>query len=489
MNDVASLADLSATELLRLYRRKDVSPVEAVNAVFERIDAHNDLFHPFCHLDREAASAAAAASEARWLRDSPLGLVDGIPTTVKDLLLTRGWPTLRGSRTVDREQAWADDAPAVARLREHGAVLLGKTTTPEWGWKGVCDSPLEGATRNPWNAAMTPGGSSGGAAVAAALGMGCLHVGTDGGGSIRIPCAFTGVFGLKPTFGLVPAFPLSPFGTVAHVGPITRSVADAARMLTVMAEPDARDWHSLPRVERDFAVGLDAGVAGMRIALSLTLGYAEVDPQVRALVLRAVNVLADLGAIVEECDPGFADPTPIFEAHWFSGAANLRRSIPKDKRPLMDPGLMRFADAGESFGHMAYLDAVDKRGALGSHMALFHQKFDVLLTPTLPITAFEINRIAPQGYPDQGDWVPWTPFSFPFNLTQQPAASMPCGLTTQGLPVGLQIVAAKYRDDLVLRVARAYEKAVQIAAPPLLRGDTAPASRNPDSAFASTKSR
>jgi aspartyl-tRNA(Asn)/glutamyl-tRNA(Gln) amidotransferase subunit A len=270
---------------------------------------------------------------------------------------------------------------------------------------------------------------------------------------------------------------------------MTRSVADAARMLTVMAEPDPRDWHSLPHDERDFSVGLDAGVFGLRIALSLTLGYAEVDPQVRALVRKAADLLADMGAIVEECDPGFPDPTPIFEAHWFSGAANLRQSIPREKWPVMDPGLTRFADAGEAYGHMAYLEAVNQRAALGSHMARFHQRFDVLLTPTLPITAFEVNRIAPPGFADPGDWVPWTPFSHPFNLTQQPAASVPCGLTKEGLPVGLQVVAAKYRDDLVLRVARACESAAPFAKPPLLHRDTSPASRNPDSAFANAKGR
>ena len=469
MSKPASLADLNADELLELYRTKDASPVEAAKAVLERIDAHEPHFHPFCHLDRAATLADAAASEARWLRGNPAGLVDGVPTTVKDLVLTKGWPTLRGSRTVDPGQAWTEDAPAVARLREHGAVIVGKTTTPEFGWKGVCDSPLAGTTRNPWNPAMTTGGSSGGAAAAAALGMGCLHIGTDGGGSIRIPAGFTGVFGLKPTFGLVPAYPLSPFGRVAHLGPMTRSVADAARMLTVMSEPDARDWHSLPYVKRDYSDGLDSGVAGMRIALSLTLGYATVDPQVRALVQQAAKALAALGAIVEECDPGFADPTSIFEAHWFSGAANLRRSIPKEKWSLMDPGLTRFADAGERIGHMEYLEAVDKCGALGTHMALFHQKYDVLLTPTLPIAAFEANRVAPRSFPDQGTWLPWTPFSYPFNLTQQPAASIPCGLTREGLPVGLQIVAAKYRDDLVLRVARAYEGVMPVAPPPVLR--------------------
>lgn len=466
MTQRADLADLSASELLLLYRKKEVSPVEVLQAVFARIDSHAGPLHPFTHLDPEAAHVAARASEARWLRGAPQGTLDGIPATVKDLVLTRGWPTLRGSRTVDPDQPWNDDAPAVARLREHGAMIIGKTTTPEFGWKGVCDSPLEGATRNPWDTRMTPGGSSGGAAVAAAMGMGCLNIGTDGGGSIRIPASFTGIFGLKPTFGLVPAYPLSPFGRVAHLGPMTRTVADAARMLTVMAEPDARDWHSLPYIKRDFTLGLDEGVSGLRIALSLTLGYATVDPQVLGLVRRAADVLAAQGAIIEECDPGFDDPTPIFEAHWFSGAANLRRSIPKEKWALLDPGLTRFADAGEAIGHMDYLRAMDQCGALGTGMALFHQKYDVLLTPTMPIPAFEVNRVAPASFPDQQNWVHWSPFTYPFNLTQQPAASIPCGRTQEGLPVGLQIVGAKYRDDLVLRVARAYESAVPVELPP-----------------------
>ena len=193
MSTALPLAQMTATQLLPLFRKKAVSPVEVLNAVFERIDALEYRFHPFCYQAREAAMAAAVDSETRWLRGSPLGLLDGVPTTVKDLILTKGWPTLRGSQTVDPDQSWSDDAPAVARLREHGAVIIGKTTTPEFGWKGVCDSPLEGITRNPWNADMTPGGSSGGAAVAAALGMGCPHIGTDGGGSIRIPAGFTGV--------------------------------------------------------------------------------------------------------------------------------------------------------------------------------------------------------------------------------------------------------------------------------------------------------
>jgi len=461
------LADLSASELLPRYRRKELSPVDVLQAVFARIDGHAAALHPFCHLDREAAMADALASEARWWSGKPQGSLDGVPTTVKDLILTKGWPTLRGSRTIDPGQPWLEDAPAVARLREHGAVIIGKTTTPEFGWKAVCDSPLEGATRNPWNPLMTPGGSSGGAAVAAATGMGCLNIGTDGGGSIRVPASFTGIFGLKPTFGLVPAYPLSPFARVAHLGPMTRSVEDAARMLNVMAEPDVRDWHSLPYIKRDYTLGLNQGVAGMRIALSLTLGYAKVDREILTLVRRAADVLADQGALVEECDPGFEDPTSIFEAHWFSGAANLRRSIPREKWELFDPGLTRFADAGDAIGHLEYLRAMDLCGALGMHMALFHQKYDALLTPSMPIAAFEVNRVAPASFPDQHNWLHWSPFSYPFNLTQQPAASMPCGRTSAGMPVGLQIVAAKYRDDQVLRVARAYESAAPIELPSL----------------------
>ena len=311
---------------------------------------------------------------------------------------------------------------------------------------------------------MTSGGSSGGAAVAAALGMGCLHIGTDGGGSIRIPAGFSGIFGLKPTFGLVPAYPLSMFGTIAHLGPMTTSVELAARMLTVMAEPDDRDWFSLPYEKRDFCVGLDGGVAGLRIALSLTLGYAQVDPEVAALVERAAERFADMGATLVRRDPGFADPFDVFRIHWFTGAANQRRTIPAERHEQLDPGFNRIADAGEAIPHMDYIDAINKRAELGYHMSMFHRDFDILLTPTLPIPAFEAGYVAPPEC-DQFNWMPWTPFSFPFNLTQQPAASIPCGFTSGGLPVGLQIVAPKYRDDLVLRVARAYENVHPIAIP------------------------
>src|SRR5438128_4473055 len=273
---MADLCSLTATELLDGCRKHDLSPVEVTRAVLERIEKFNPVLNAF-NLFSELALDDAKLSESRWLAGQPKGLLDGVPASIKDILLTKGWPTLRGSKTVDPKGPWNDDAPATARLREHGAVLLGKTTTPEFGWKGVTDSPLTGITRNPWNPKKTPGGSSGGAAAALASGMGALAVGTDGGGSIRIPCSFTGLFGIKPSFGRVPAWPLSPFGTVAHVGSMTRSVTDAALMLNVLALPDARDWHALPYDGGDYREGLEDGVRRLRIAFSPDLGYAKVD--------------------------------------------------------------------------------------------------------------------------------------------------------------------------------------------------------------------
>jgi aspartyl-tRNA(Asn)/glutamyl-tRNA(Gln) amidotransferase subunit A len=459
---------LSATELLAAYRARTLSPVEATRAVLARIAQLNPLLNCFNLVDAESALEAARSSEARWMKGAPKGSLDGVPASIKDIILTRGWPTRRGSKTTDPAGPWNDDAPAVARLREHGAVLAGKTTTPEFGWKGVTDSPLTGITRNPWNPKKTPGGSSGGSAAAVASGMGPLTIGTDGGGSIRIPCGFTGLFGLKPSFGRVPAWPLSPFGTVAHLGPMTRTVTDAALMMNVLSQPDARDWHSLPYDKRDYLKGLDDGVKGLRIAFSPDLGYAKVDKEIAALVKQAVKVFEDLGAHVDEVDPGFDDQLEVFTLHWFPGAAYVVRAIPAAKRKHMDKGLLEVARAGEKITLQQYLDGVQKRGALGVLMNRFHEKVDLLLTPTLPLPAFDAGKEVADVVKERR-WTDWTPFSYPFNLTQQPAASIPCGLTKAGLPAGLHIVGPKYGDALVLRAARAYESVKPVAMPDLSR--------------------
>src|SRR5919201_559402 len=397
---------LSASELLEHFRKRTLSPVEATQAVLARIQELNPKLNAFTLIASDALESAKQ-SEERWLNAQPKGLLDGVPVSIKDLLLTKGWPTLRGSKTIDPKGPWNDDAPATARLREHGAVLIGKTTTPEFGWKGVTDSPLTGMTRNPWNAEKTPGGSSGGAAAALASGMGALAVGTDGGGSIRIPCSFTGLFGLKPSFGRVPAWPLSPFGTVAHVGPMTRTVSDAALMLNVLSLPDARDWHALPYERRDWRLGLDDGVTDLRIAYSADLGYAKVDPEVADIVRKALSVFSDLGAKVEEKSPGFANPDAIFRTHWFSGAAMLVNAIAPEKRKLIDPGLREVAEEGAKITAAELHDAQMKRGALGTHMNLFHRDYDLLVTPTLAVAAFDVGREFPDGT-GSDRWVDWT---------------------------------------------------------------------------------
>ena len=449
----------SATKLLKGYAKKKFSPVEVTKACLSQIAKHDGTINAMCGVHGDEALVQAKASEARWVKGEPAGPVDGVPVLVKDLLLVRGWKTLRGSKTVDRNQAWDNDAPSVARLRESGAVFLGQTTTPEFGWKGVTDSPLTGITRNPWNAAKTPGGSSGGSSAAAAAGYGPLTLGTDGGGSIRIPAGFSGIFGHKPSFGRVPAWPLSPFGTVAHVGPMTRTVEDSALMMNVIALPDARDWHSLPYDGRDYLKGLDKGVKGLRVAFSRSLGYVNVDPEIARLVEDAVRVLEDLGAIVESVDPGFTDPAETFRILWWSGVKAIFGKQPKDKLDLLDRDLADVVEQSRAITLEDYLDAVKQRGALGAAMRQFMLNYDVLVTPTLPIAAFDAGRLFPKGHDDTAKWVNWTPFSYPFNLTQQPAASVPCGFTAAGLPAGLHVIGGMFDDATVLRVAHAYERA------------------------------
>src|SRR6185312_940655 len=260
--------EMNAAELSAAFEARDLSPVEVTEACLGRIEGLDSSINSFCHIDVHAAETMAEQSEKRWLEGEPLSPLDGVPVAIKDLLLTKGWPTRRGSLTADPQGPWTEDAPTVARLREAGAVLIGKTTTPEFGWKGSTDSPLTGTTRNPWNKDKTPGGSSGGSAAAVAARFAPLALGTDGGGSIRIPASFTGTFGLKPSFGRVPAYPLSPFGTVAHVGPMSRDVRSSAMLMNVIAKPDARDWHSLPYEPMDYAAELEAPLRGKRIAFS-----------------------------------------------------------------------------------------------------------------------------------------------------------------------------------------------------------------------------
>lgn len=447
-----------ATELVALYRTGRASPVEVAEAVLERIAELDGAVGAFCLVDGQRALAEASAAERRWQQGRPIGLLDGVPVAVKDLFLTSGWPTLRGSWLVDEAGPWEADAPAVAALRRHGAVLPGKTTTPELGWKGVTDSPRTGVTRNPWDLTRTSGGSSGGSAAALASGMVPLALGTDGGGSIRIPCGFCGLPGLKPTYGRVPAWPASPFGSVAHAGPMARTVTDLALLLDVMVEPDARDWTALMAPAGSFSEGLEQGVTGMRMAFSADLGYASVDGEVADAVERAARAFQTLGAHVEAVDPGFANPRETFEVLWAAGAARAAADLGAEPPQGIDPGLAATVAVGGRIALLDYLAEQHRRDDLGRRSSLFLADWDVLLTPTLPIPAFGAGRDVPEDSGLEG-WSSWTPFTYPFNLTQQPAVTVPCGFTRSGLPIGLQIVGPRHGDALVLRIARAYESA------------------------------
>ncbi|GEL18590.1 amidase [Pseudonocardia asaccharolytica] len=468
----SNTADLPATALLAAYRTGELSPVEATRDALERIEKLDHAVNAYCLVDAERAMAMAHESQERWRREEPCGALDGVPTSIKDILLTIDWPTRRGSRTTSAEGPHQVDGPPVARVREHGAVLLGKTTTPELAWKGVTDSPLTGVTGNPWNPALTAGGSSGGSAAAVGLGMGALSLGTDGGGSVRIPAAFTGTVAHKPTYGRVAHHPGSPFGTLAHVGPMTRTVADAALLLDVISHSDVRDPWALPALlapARTCTDALGDGVAGLRVAVSPTLGYARVDPEVAAAFAAAADVFATLGATVEYADPGFADPVEPFEVLWYAGAAKSIESLDAAARAEMDPALVQIAERGAGISALDYLSAMAVRNDLGTLVGEFHLTYDLLLTPTLPIAAFPAGREVPDGWPAPR-WTSWTPFTYPFNMTQQPAVSVPCGFTAAGLPVGLQIVGPRHTDARVLAAAHAYEQATDhhTRRPPLL---------------------
>lgn len=362
-----------------------------------------------------------------------------------------------GSLLIDEAGPWEEDAPSTARLREAGGVLLGKNATPEFAWKGTTDSRRHPATGNPWDAGLTAGGSSGGGSAAVGLGMGTWTVGTDGGGSVRIPASFTGTVGLKPTFGLVPMYPGSPYGTLAHAGPITRSVTDAALLLDLVAVADHRDWACAATPAGSFLDGLEDGVDGLRIAWSPTLGFGRNDPEVETVVAAAVGVLADAGAHVEQVDPPITDPREAFELLWFTGAGKVIEPYGEGALDRVDPLLAeqvrKHADASAS----DYLDAMAVRMSLGRAMGAFHDEWDLLVCPTMPIAAFPVGQDAPDGWPSPL-WTTWTPYTYPFNMTQQPGLSVPCGFTSDGRPVGLQLVGARHTDGLLLRAGRAYER-------------------------------
>ncbi len=457
--EASEMIYMSALELRDHYRSCELSPVEVVGATLDQIDRVNPTVNAYVTVTADLARRQAREAEGAYATGKADRPLLGIPVSLKDLTPTKGVRTTRGSLLY---KDWIPDfdPPIVERIYAAGAVLLGKTNTPEYGWKGDSGNRILGPTHNPWKLGATAGGSSGGAAAAVAAGMGPLAQGTDGAGSIRIPAAFCGIFGLKPSFGLVPYYPASAVDTLSHVGPMTRTVRDAALFLGVLAGPDPRDPHSLNATGIDYLQAAGGAIRGLRVAWTPDLGYATLDPQVRTLTTAAARVFADLGCNVEEVRAPFEDPGPIVDLIWAAAQASLHKDDLEQVRDRLDPGRLPLIEAGGRVRGVELAATTLRRADFYERVRRFMEGYDLLLTPALPITAFKAGHDGPgviDGKPVRG--LAWTPFTYPFNLTGQPAATVPCGFASDGLPVGLQIVG-RWRDDVaVLRAAAAFEEA------------------------------
>jgi aspartyl-tRNA(Asn)/glutamyl-tRNA(Gln) amidotransferase subunit A len=456
--DKTELCFTQATELAGAIRAKQLSAVEVTSTVLERITALEPKLNAFAYLAAEEAMDAATQADGALARGESLGPLHGIPVTIKDLEPVRGMPFSSGTYLRHGEIAPADNA-VVTRLRSAGAIILGKTTTPEFGWKGVSQSPVTGITHNPWKLGLNAGASSSGAGVGAAAGYGPLHQGSDGAGSIRMPAHFCGVFGLKPTYGRVPQSPMAPSDNTVHLGPLTRNVADAALLLKVMAGRHPDDMSSLEALPADYPALFASRPRAPRIAYSPDLGHARVDPDVAELVRKAVAAFeTDLGWRVEQVKTPWGPKGP--ELARFFWPAHFQRHADRipELRDRMDPGFIACIEAGS---HITMSDYQKKRLVKYAYCAEIHHFFedwDFLLTPAVSVAAFPAERLQPAHWPQHPwDWLSWAEFSYPFNLSQNPAASIPCGFTAEGLPVGLQIVGRRCDDLGVLQMSAAFE--------------------------------
>ena len=453
---MSELSQLTAAELSKLYRRGRASPVETMKAVLARTDKVNPLINALCRVDDVASLEAARESERRWKKGRPLSPLDGVPVSIKELVRVKGWPASMGSKLTDKTPADAD-APAVARLREAGAIVFAQSTSSEYGHKGVTDSPLNGITRNPWNTERTPGGSSGGAGAAVAAGLGPIAIGTDGGGSVRIPSSFNGLVGIKATFGRVPAWPPSMSGDLSNTGPMCRTALDCALMLNVISRSDPRDAYALPQDDTDYADEIDGKLRKLKVGFVLRFGDHPLDIEVAALATRAAKQFEKLGCKVEEVPAPFpyADANRAFVTHWLTGLQRLLQLFPESRHDEFDPNLLASAKAGQRYSLQDVVNAQVTRRELAIAWNLFFDKYDLLLSPAVAVQPFEAGKGMPDGPEGKANPL-WSPYTPQFNLSRHPAASVPCGLSRQGLPIGLQIAAGHYKDALVLRAAARY---------------------------------
>jgi len=448
-----------ALELASAIRSGDISPSDAVDAVLSRIEALEPKVNAMTVVMGEHAREAAKAAEQALADGVALGPLHGVPVTIKDLFNIAGVPTESGSHTA------AGNVPDVNsvfvdRLIEAGAIIVGKTTTSEFGWKAVSQSPLTGITSNPWRLGYNAGASSAGAGAGAAAGYGPLHQGSDGAGSIRLPSHFSGVYGIKPSFGRIPNWPVRNNDQTSHSGPMTRTVSDGALMLNIMSGPHPWDHYSLEAQPERYHELLDGGVRGLKVAYSRDLGHARVDDEVAALVDNAARTFSDLGADVEEISPAWGPQGPDLIRFFWAAHELALAPLLEEWEDKMDPGLVACIRSVEEASATEY---VHQRGLKLAYVEAIHRTFDtydLLLTPSASVAAFPAEKLMPDHWPGHDwDWLAWAEFSYPFNFSHNPAASIPCGFTNDGLPVGLQIVGPRMQDALVLRASKAFEEA------------------------------
>ncbi len=457
--DNETLGFTPAVRLAEMIRTKAISPVEVMRGLLERIETLEPRVNAFAYLAADQAMEAARRAETALMRGGCIGKLHGVPVTIKDLANTKDMPTQMGS-LIFKGHCPAEDTPIVPRLKDHGAIILGKTTTSEFGWTGVSHSPLTGITHNPWKHGYNAGASSAGAGAAAAAGFGPLHQGSDGAGSIRMPSHFCGVFGLKPTFGRVPYYPVSVGDYTSHIGPMTRTVADGALFLSAMAGPHPLDHTSSEAGPADYLGRLHEGVRGKRIAYSPDLGHARVDPEIAALVKAAAKCFTELGATVEEVAIPWGKQGPeLIGPFWAAHMARLAVHLPQWEA-RMDPGLVACIKDGAPMSVVEYLNLKERKMAYVAAIHRWLEDWDFLLTPSVSVAAFPAERLMPAHWPQhEWNWIEWAHFSYPFNMSWNPAASVPCGFTAEGLPVGLQIVGRRSDDLGVLQAAAAFEQA------------------------------
>jgi aspartyl-tRNA(Asn)/glutamyl-tRNA(Gln) amidotransferase subunit A len=458
------LCFLPATELAAKVAARELSPVEVVETVLRRIERVEPKVNAFATLAADRAMDAARAAETAQMRGDKLGPLHGVPVTIKDLVWTKDIDTQFGSE-IFRGNRPSEDSPLVTRLEEAGAIVLGKTTTSEFGWTGVSHSPLTGITHNPWKRGYNAGASSAGAGAACAAGYGPLHQGSDGAGSIRMPAHFCGVYGLKASFGRIPYYPVGVGDYTSHIGPMTRTVADAALMTRVMAGPHHLDFTTLEAPPADYPVLLrqkPAGTkpGGLKIAYSADLGHARVDPEIATMVRQAAErFTAALGVPLHDVTPEWGPRGPeMIRLFWAAHMTRLARHLPQ-WAPRMDPGLVACIRAADHVSMADYQAARERKMEYVKDIQVFFEDWDFLITPAVSVAAFDATLLQPPHWPQHAwDWVSWAEFSYPFNMSWNPAASIPCGFTAEGLPVGLQIVGRRFDDLGVLQASAAFEE-------------------------------